>query len=109
MENPRTILLFDSNEQSALDIQRFLKVSAFSFNISHATDIAEGLNYIRNRKPDLILLDADMVKQKDFSSFKLLNTKENIPVILLSETSMQDTQKNAEIAGATDYLVKNKI
>jgi DNA-binding response OmpR family regulator len=43
-------------------------VSAFAFTLSHASDVTEGLNYLKNRKPDLILLDAELMKQPDFSA-----------------------------------------
>ena len=78
MEGTRNILLLDSDEQSAQDIQRFLKVSAYAFTLSHASDIQEALNYVKNRRPDLILLDAQLVMQKEFSLLKQLTQKENI-------------------------------
>ncbi len=109
MQGSRNILLLDSDEQSAQDIQRFLKVSAFAFNLSHASDITEGLNYLKNRKPHLILLDAELMKQNNFSAFKQLMQKENVPSILLSETGDEDTAKQAGQAGAVDFMVKNKI
>lgn len=109
MEGTRNILLLDSDEQSAGDIQRFLKVSAYAFTLSHASDIQEGLNYVRNRKPDLILLDANMGTQKDFAALKQLTQKNSIPILLLSDSSPAETRRQAEQTGATDYVVKNKI
>ncbi|HRG90161.1 MAG TPA: ATP-binding protein [Chitinophagales bacterium] len=109
MEGTRNILLLDSDEQSAGDIQRFLKVSAYAFTLSHASDIQEGLNYVRNRKPDLILLDANMGTQKDFTALKQLTQKNSIPILLLSDSSPAETRRQAEQTGATDYVVKNKI
>lgn len=102
-------MLLDSDEQSAQDIQRFLKVSAYAFTLSHASDIQEGLNYLKNRKPDLILLDANLMQQKEFAAFKQLAQKDGIPSILLSDMAEEETEKQAEKAGATDFLVKNKI
>ncbi len=109
MEAGRTILLLDSDERSAQDIQRFLKVSAYAFTLSHASDIQEALNYVRNRRPDLILLDANFTDQKDFNSLKQLTQKEHIPSILLSDMPLAETEKKAQLSGATEYLVKNKI
>lgn len=109
MEAGRTILLLDSDERSAQDIQRFLKVSAYAFALSHASDIQEALNYVRNRRPDLILLDANFTEQKDFALLKQLAQSEHIPSILLSDMPMAETAKKAQQTGATEYLVKNKI
>ena len=109
MQGTRNILLLDHDEQSAQDIQRFLKVSAYAFTLSHASSVAEGLNYLKNRKPDLILLDADLLQQIDFAIFKQLMLKENIPSVLLSETGDEETTKQASQVGAVDFMVKNKI
>ena len=109
MESNHNILLLDGDEQSALDIQRFLKVSAYTFSISHATDVSEGLNYLRTRKPDLILLDSQLARVKDFDAFKRQVNKEKIPVILLSQHGGIESRNEAETAGAQDYIVKNKI
>ena len=109
MESNHNILLLDGDEQSALDIQRFLKVSAYTFSVSHATEVQEGLNYLRTRKPDLILLDAQLAKASDFGAFKQALAKDKIPVILLSQHSGSETRNEAEAAGAQDYIVKNKI
>lgn len=109
MDTTRSILLLESDEQSAQDIQRFLKVSAYTFSISHAADLNEGINYLKNRKPDLVLLDADLASKKEFISFRNLAERDKIPTILLSDNSSADAQKQAQASGATDYLVKNKI
>ena len=109
MDAIRNILLLDSDAQSAQDIQRFLKVSAYAFTLSHASDAEEGINYLKNRKPDLILLDAALVNNTQFDQFKQLAQKQNIPSILLSDLTGAETKKHAELAGATDFLIKNKI
>lgn len=103
------ILLLDSDEQSALDIQRFLKVSAYTFTVSHATNILEGINYLKSRKPDVVLLDATFAEGREFAPFKQFMAKENIPFILIAETGSNEAQKQADRSGAADYLVKNKI
>ena len=103
------ILLIDNDEQSARDIQRFLKVSAYTFGVSHASRLDEGLGYLKNHKPDIVLLDTSFVNETDFGAFKQMLEKEDIPVILLSDISSSETKKNAELAGASDYIVKNKI
>lgn len=109
MEQSRNILLMDSDEKSSQDILRFLKVSAYAFSVSHASDISEGINYIKTRRPDLILLDANVIGQEDFLSFTQLTRTASIPIILLSEMTEAETRQQAEKASATDYLVKNKI
>ena len=109
MDSNHNILLLDGDEQSALDIQRFLKVSAYTFGVNHAVEVQDGISYLRTRRPDIVLLDSQLVKSKDFDTFKQMVTKEKIPVILLSTNSGAESKREAETAGAYDYIVKNKI
>ena len=109
MESNHNILLLDGDEKSALDIQRFLKVSAYTFSINHAADVQEGLNFLRTRKPDIVLLDGALTASKDFDALKQLVTKSKIPVILLSSQGAAESKQEAQTAGATDYIIKNKI
>lgn len=109
MQVTHNILLLDGDEQSALDIQRFLKASSYAFNLNHASDIPEGANFLSRHRPDLILLDADMVDKNEFQSFRQVAARADIPVILLSDMGNDETRQQAERAGANDYLVKNKI
>lgn len=109
MTSPRNILLLDNDEQSAQDIQRFLKVSAYAFAVSHASDVNEGLNYLKNRKPDLVLLDGDLLRKKEFATLKSIADREKIPFVLLADMTNAEAEKQARTAGAVDYLVKNKI
>jgi signal transduction histidine kinase/CheY-like chemotaxis protein len=109
VDTARNILLLDGDEQSAQDIQRFLKVSAFTFSISHAIDVFEGLSYLKNRKPDIVLLDVKILHQGNFELFKEQLQKERIPLILLGGIGTSDARRETELAGATDYLAKDKI
>jgi len=109
MNSTRNILLLDNDEQSAQEIQRFLKVSAYAFSVSHAMDVNEGLNYLKNRKPDLVLLDGDMLRKKEFASLKSITDREKVPLVLLADMTNAEAEKQAGNAGAVDYLVKNKI
>jgi len=109
VETNHNILLLDGDEQSALDIQRFLKVSAYTFGVNHVTQIQDGLTYLRTRKPDIVLMDAQLVMNADFVLLKQQLDKDKIPVILLSSSNGIESRREAEAIGAQDYIVKNKI
>lgn len=109
MEAARNILLLDNNEQSAQEIQRFLKASDHTFSLSHAPGVEEGLNYLKNRKPDVVLLDSGITGQKNFPAFRQWLQKENIPLILLSDADREETSRQVELSGADEYLAKNKL
>ncbi|MCS6933559.1 MAG: ATP-binding protein [Chitinophagales bacterium] len=109
MEHPKTILLLDADEQSAGDIQRFLKASAYAFSVSHVSAPDDALNFLRFRQPDLILLDASLTGAPGFSELRSTVERQKIPVILLSGMQTEEARAIARTAGAVEYIIKNKI
>lgn len=109
MANNRSILLLDANDKSAQDIQRFLKVSAFAFSLSHAAGVQEATDYLKNYQPDLVLLDAGFAEMPKYDSIRKTLDEHRIPVILLSEAIGAELRHQAEKAGAHDSMIKNKV
>jgi signal transduction histidine kinase/DNA-binding NarL/FixJ family response regulator len=109
LERERHILLIDADEQSAQDIRRFLKISAYAFSVEYAQNVQDGLRQMEATRPDIILLDGDVVKESSFAAFKQQIENENIPVILLSDVNGSTIREQAKSAGAQDFITKNKI
>ena len=109
MDSARNILLLDGNEQSALEIQRFLKAGGHAFVVNHSTILKDGIASLRNGRPDLVLVDAQMTGATGFETFRHLLESNHIPVILLSESRGADMQRQAEMLHASDFMVKNKL
>jgi signal transduction histidine kinase len=105
----RSILLLDTNDKSAQDIQRFLKVSAFTFALSHAAGVQEALDYLKNHRPELVLLDGAFPDLPKYDSVKNILEQNKVPVILLSEAVGAELRQQTEKAGADDSMVKNKV
>lgn len=109
-EHSRSILLLDNDETSARDIQRFLKVSAFIFSVSHAGSVQDGADFLKNHQPDIVLLDAGFAELPGYPSVKKILNQYKAPVILLSEAvGGGELKQQAEKVGAVDYLTKNKV
>lgn len=109
-EHSRSILLLDNDETSARDIQRFLKVSAFTFSVSHAGSVQDGADFLKNHQPDIVLLDAGFAELPGYPSVKKILNQYKAPVILLSEAvGGGELKQQAEKVGAVDYLTKNKV
>ncbi len=108
MDTTINILLLDADEQSAEETKSALKADGFAVNVSHASEIADGRNYLNNRKPDLILLDSNMVSRKDFSSLEKVMTATAVPVILLSELTGDELNQHEKMSGAVQSLPKNQ-
>jgi len=85
------------------------KFTLEGFNISVAYDGEKGLEAVKKKMPDVILLDLVLPKIGGFEVLeKIKGDKKlkNIPVILLTNLSQKaDVEKGLKL-GAEDYLIK---
>ena len=85
------------------------KLKLEDYEVALATDGEKGLKMIKEKNPDLILLDIILPKMDGFEILKAMKgDKElkNIPVILLTNLSQKDEVKRGLDLGANDYLIK---
>jgi len=88
------------------------KFSQAGFEFNEATNGEEGLNKIRAKKPDLVLLDLILPKKSGFDVLvEMKDNKEtkNIPVIILSNLAQESDIQRGLSLGAKDYLVKPEV
>jgi DNA-binding response OmpR family regulator len=81
------------------------------FTVFHAKDGEEGLNIIREKKPDMVLLDVIMPKKGGDEVFKELKADPNtrdIPVIVLTVSTQEASMKEILDKGAVDYIIKSQ-
>jgi len=86
-----------------------IELLSSGFEVFSATNGEAGLELIKSKKPDLIILDLVMPKMDGFEVLKLLqNDKEldKIPVIVLSNLSQKDEVDKAMALGANDFFEK---
>lgn len=79
------------------------------FKVSSANNGEKGLEEIKKKKPDIVLLDILMPKMDGFTVLEHLKSDEevkNIPVILLTNLGQKDDVEKGLQKGAADYLVK---
>ena len=101
-------ILFVEDEPS---LQKTIKevLTQEKFEVLIASDGEEGLKLVKEKKPDLILLDLILPKKDGFEVLKELKEDDNtkdIPVIVLTNLEgTGDVEKALEL-GATTYLVK---
>jgi CheY-like chemotaxis protein len=77
-----------------------------------ASDGQEGLRQARTGSPDLILLDMLMPKLSGMETLAELKKDEktrHIPVVILSNSSIDATMQKAKDRGAAGYLVKASL
>lgn len=82
------------------------------FNVITASDGEEGLRQARTCSPDLILLDMLMPKLSGMETLVELKKDDQtrgIPVIILSNSSLDANVQKAKDLGASGYLVKASL
>lgn len=80
--------------------------------VSQAFDGEEGLETLKQTKPDLIIMDLIMPKMSGFEVLEVISTSlslNKIPVIILSNLAQESDVLKAKQLGATEYFVKIKI
>lgn len=105
MSGERILIIDDSRE-----IVRHLTehvLPTFGFNTMHAFDGQTGLAFIREKKPDLVMLDFHLPEMTGIDILRQM-TKEsiNIPVILMTGYGSELSAIEAFRLGAKDYLIK---
>jgi len=79
------------------------------FSVLTANDGEEGLQLARSESPDIILLDMLMPKLNGMETLEALkqdSQTSGIPVVILSNTSIDSDVQKAKSLGAIGYLVK---
>ena len=107
MSKKKTILLVEDDE--FLAELYATKLNLEGFEVLLAVDGEKGLKMIKEKSPDLILLDIILPKMDGFELLKILKKDgklKRIPVILLTNLSQKDEVKKGLELGAQDYLIK---
>lgn len=100
------ILIAEDERLIALDLKNILKSSGYSsVFIEHS---GEGvINFIKNIKPNLILMDIMMDKgMSGIEAVRLINKLYNIPVIYITASTDTGTLNEALETNPADILIK---
>jgi two-component system KDP operon response regulator KdpE len=76
------------------------------FEVYEATSGSEALEEMRDRLPDLILLDVMMPDLDGFETLRLIREISNVPVIMLTAKGEEDDRVRGLELGADDYVTK---
>ena len=102
-----TVVAIDDDPMVLLMISRTL--AAAGMVCRTATSGAEGLRMIRERKPDLVLLDLILVGEDGFTICREIRktwSPEQLPVVMVTGLEDLASISAAYVAGATDFLTK---
>jgi CheY-like chemotaxis protein len=101
------ILLVDDSAVNNVLMQSILEDKGYT--ILAVSNGRDALKVLRQKQPDLIILDIMMPEMSGFGvleSVKKYESTANIPVIMLTARNNQKDQERALSMGASDYVIK---
>lgn len=108
MTNNKPKVLIIDDEEAVLKMYKE-KLDSEGFETLTALDGKAGIKIIKDKKPDLVLLDIIMPKYNGFDVLKDIKADEetkNIPVYLLTNLPEECSNGKAKELGAAGYFVK---
>ncbi|HQV93880.1 MAG TPA: response regulator [Anaerolineales bacterium] len=101
---PTKILVID-DDTAVTDLLSLLLKSQ-GFEVAATNNSNDGLNFIRENQPDLVVLDLMMPEMDGWEVCKSVRAFSKVPIIILS--ALNDPSMIASVldAGADDYLTK---
>jgi DNA-binding response OmpR family regulator len=111
MDNNKKKILIIEDEEMIRDMYK-MKLRQDGFEVVAASNGMDGLEFVKNEKFDLILLDIIMPQIDGFAVLKELksgNIKNSAPVVMLTNLSTEDDRNKGEKMGAVGYLVKSSM
>jgi DNA-binding response OmpR family regulator len=108
-EKSAKMILCIEDEQEMIDLIRLI-LGRRGFEIRGANGGKEGLEFIRNEHPDLVLLDLMMPEMDGWEVYQQMKadeTTKNIPVIVVTAKAQSiDKVLGLHIAKVDDYIAK---
>lgn len=102
-------ILIIEDEKALADVLE-VKLTREGYEIKVANDGQEGYAFIREFKPDLILLDIVMPKMDGYEVMESMNEQGiSIPVIVISNSGQPVEIEKTQKLGAVDHLIKTEF
>ena len=105
------ILLVEDNPGDSLIIREMLKETEYTqFKLTHSPKLIDGLKNLEENKFDIVIVDLNLPDSEGLETFlKILSKHPELPIIILTGLSDEETGIDAVKQGAQDYLVKGEF
>lgn len=107
---PKKILLIEDEELIITLLQR--KLEKEGYQVSVGRDGVEGMEKMKEDKPDLVLLDIVMPRMGGFEVMQEMRGEKglkDIPIIIISNSGQPVELDRAKMMGARDWLIKTEF
>jgi len=101
------ILVVDDETNSIVTVQ--MQLEANGYEVISANNGEEGLEKVKNEKPDLIILDVMMPKMNGYQVCAILKhyaQSNKIPIILITGKAQDEFRELGQRVGADDFITK---
>ncbi len=108
---PTSLLLVEDNPADAYLLTEMLKeADEQQWQIAQAKSLRIALEYLRDARFDVILLDLSLPDSKGLNTVtQIREAAQDLPIVVLTGTDDQELSLQALARGAQDYLVKEEI
>ena len=103
-KDPRSILVVDDEPHLVRAVRMYLELQGYT--VFGAQSGEEALEVMRDRLPDLVVLDVILPGLNGFETLREMRRVSNVPVIMLSSLAHEDNRVDGLALGADDYLAK---
>jgi DNA-binding response OmpR family regulator len=103
-KSPRCILVVDDELHLVRAVRLYLELQGYA--VFGAESGEEALEAVREKLPDLVLLDVMLPGLDGFETLEELRRFSNVPVIMLTSSSEEDHHVKGLTLGADDYVTK---
>lgn len=103
-KSPKLILVVDDEPRMIRFIRMNLELEGYQ--VIEAGNGLEALDQVRERLPDLVVMDIMMPKMDGFETLQLLREFSTVPVILLTVKGEEEDRVRGLELGADDYITK---
>lgn len=105
------ILQIEDNPGDVRLIKEMLKdVKSAGCVLKHASDLASGIEFLKNHESDLVLLDLGLPDSTGLKTLEKIHSSNSvIPVVIMTGLDDEELGLKAVQSGAQDYLIKSEI
>lgn len=96
-------------DEAAIRNMYAMKLKLSKFDVCEAADGVDGLQMIKDKRPDLVLLDLRMPRMSGDEMLRELRNEDwgrDVPVIILTNISRDEAPRTLWHLGVSDFIVK---
>jgi two-component system sensor histidine kinase/response regulator len=107
MEENALILVIDDSQTTLMLMEWALQENGYKTHV--AIDIKEAERFLKENKPNIILLDLSLPEVSGFDFLKIIKADDihkNVPIIVISAFDNHETIQEVKRLGALDFVPK---